>query len=178
MHVHQTTPGNVVEGLWSYAKDAWGTKKFGGGYTALFRVELRTHYQYTMDCTLHTTHVFYNENASLGEYAGICIEGQTNMPTREETCYGGWHVDCRCADSAEAEGRWGVAPYGWYNIHVFLTRIIQRLQLWVRTIEWSTLWFASCVMRYAATIFCWGPRTGVSAKNVFRPITTGLQRGQ
>ena len=47
--------------------------------------------EHTTHNALHTTHYtrFYNVNASFGECAGKCIEAQTNMPTREDTCYGG-----------------------------------------------------------------------------------------
>ena len=67
----QTAPGNVVAGLWSCAKDAWAIKKFGGAYIAV-RVERGTHN--TLHITRNTR--FENKNASLGEYAGICIEVQ------------------------------------------------------------------------------------------------------
>ena len=113
MHLHQTAPGNVVAGLWSCAKDAWGITKFGGGYTLqLVRVERGTHYLYTQRIAHYTLRTFLN---------GIRMywSAGRNMPTRE-ACHGGWHVDCWCAEAEDRRGRGG-----WYTF--FLTKIFRRV---------------------------------------------------
>ena len=72
MYVHQTAAGNVVAGL--RAKDAWAIKKFGRGYTVQFVWNVEHTTQHTAHYTQRT--FFVNDNASLGEYAGIFIEVQ------------------------------------------------------------------------------------------------------
>ena len=116
-------------------------------------VERGTHH--TTHCTLHTSHYTLHTGFKVRtpawasmlvyvlKYRRTCRPGKRRVMADDM-----YLVDCRCC--AEAEVRRGVADV---IINSFLTNIFQRRQLWVRRTEWSTLRFASCVMRYSGQYF-------------------------
>ena len=94
---------------------------------------------------------FVNKNAALGEYVGMCFEVQHEHADQDiwkrHVC--GWSVGCSCE---EAGGWRGVADDK--TVHVLLTKIFRRLQLWVarlnsRQSDLQDAWFVT-----HASIFC------------------------
>ena len=86
--------------------------------------------EHTAHNTLHTAHYklhtfFEVRTLARASMLVYVLNYSTNMPTLEETCYGGWHVDFRCAE--EAEGRRGVADD--IIIRVFLTNTVVYVKL-------------------------------------------------